>query len=79
MTTKIYEYNYTLPRKDGSLGHYVRRFKREVIAERTVLTDDEIEIIHKKLLDGVTKKRICTDHKITFLRLQKIINENLFI
>lgn len=71
----ISEYKYTLKktRRDGSIAEY------DVIIQYTpkkqpINNIDKIEI-RRKLNEGVTKKRICSDYGISFHTLQKLLVE----
>ena len=73
MACVVYEYTFTKPRKDGTIGVYKKRMTYQKKIKNDNVSDEQKIEIKRRLSDGVSKKRICTDYNISFNKLQKII------
>lgn len=72
---EIREYNYKLRRykKDGTEVFYDCYIQYKPRCHKEDIPVESIELIKKKVASGITKKRICSDHNISFNKLQQIL------
>lgn len=73
MNTKQYTYKLKRTLKDGTPVEYDCVVNYESKGVKRVITDEDVVVIKQKLNSGITKKRVCQDHGISFTRLQAIL------
>ncbi len=69
------EYRYVLHRtlKNGTPVEYDCVIKYTPKKPKKIIEQSEIDLIKQKHMSGVTKRRICEDHKISTFKLRRIL------